>query len=181
MPRSDYEDSISESGNWNMRQSYSELLFNIIQEAYYYEKMAEFGVDNDPRQIMMGIPALPREEVKIEGLRKFIFCIYQLIMKSKFAVTKKEDKSLLLQYEITLNKMKPMIDTLYKINYNNVTKLKKVMLNEKSFSTFLQRCSELLSKIEEPLNRAELIFSPKDSHDPYALKKHLIERMDFKG
>jgi hypothetical protein len=181
MGRSDYEDSISESGNWNMRQSYSELLFNIIQEAYYHEKVAEFGVIDDPRAMMMGQAPQPREEVKIEGLRKFVFCIYQLIMKSKFAVTKNEDRLLLGKYEETINKMKPMIDSLYKSSYNNVTKIRKLTINEKAFSTFLQKCTELLSKIEEPLNRAELIFSPKDVHDPYAYKEHLKKRMLEKG
>ncbi len=191
MVKGDSEDSSqSEHGNWNVASDYAKLkIMKHLYDADKYEVIALFGHYDLLDELMITVDV---DLLKIHGLRRLVNTLLMLINNSIFAVKdkksekgkKKTDREILNHYKAELKKIKKIISKnpspifSYKVNQIKNTKVLKIDIEK--YQRVLDFVIEIKAKINEPLNRYDLIFAHKEDFDSETAKKlikdGLIER-----
>lgn len=180
MAKKDDDYTISEYGNWNVASEYSKL--KIMKQLYLadeYQTIATFGtvefIDelNNPVDI---------DTLKIKGFARLIKTLILLIDNTRFAIRPK-----LLESSKLLDKRKEL-DRYYKslhLLYNNKKDVRKGISNlnliKDRYEKALERVTEIKAEINEPLNKADLIFTFKEEFDYEAFRKKQWEDVVSRG
>jgi len=183
MPKKDEEDSvISETGNWNVADSYSKSkIMRPLILCDYYEDIATFGYDSIIEELV-GYNKPSNDVIKIKAMKRLVKQLIRLIDNTKFALKKPNTRDLILEYRKDLFKLLGCIPNLTIVQYNQITDTQTIKIkSETLFNEILDKVSEIKSKINEPLNKNHLIFTDKEDFDPKAFKDKLKQRMVNQG
>ncbi len=188
MAKGDDEDSSqSEHGNWNVASDYAKLkIMKHLEDSDKYEIIALFGHYNLLDELMIDIDS---DTLKIHGFRRLVISLIMLINNSLFAVKKKKskkgqkktDREVLEYYKEELKKIKKIIPKLYRYKVNQVNKTRLLKLDVEKFQKTLDYVIEVKSKINEPLNKYDLIFAYKEEFDSDKAKEQMKKEMSSKG
>lgn len=179
--RREGDDDVSETGNWNVAQVYSNLkIMKLLYIADELENIAIFGSADIVEDILTSIQGINKDELRLTGYRRLLRTLLMLINNSKFAV-KKAGKEMLTQYETELKNFEKSIDTLYGWRYNHVKKIRRIYIEEQKFKVALDRVIEIKGLINSPLNDADLIFTSKPQFDAKEMKKRIFEQFTERG
>ncbi len=188
MAKDDSGDSAqSEYGNWNVASDYAKLkIMKHLYDADKYEVISLFGHYDLLDEIMMDVDV---DLLKIHGFRRLVNTLLMLINNSIFAVKKKEskkgkkktDREILEHYRDELKKIKKLIPKLYSHKVNQVKKTKVLKIDIEKYQKVLDFVIEIKAKINEPLNKYDLIFSHKEEFDSEQAKKFIKEGLMTKG
>lgn len=179
--RDDYDEYlVSEYGNWNVASEYSKL--KIMKQLYLadeYQTIATFGtVDfldelNNPVEI---------DTLKIKGFARLIKTLILLMDNTKFAIrpsilknTKFDD----LRKE--LERYYKCLHLLYKQKKDVRKGMTNIVLIKDNYEKALERVIEIKTMINDPLNKADLIFTYKEEIDPLEWKRQQMERVISEG
>lgn len=170
--------NISETGNWNVADSYAKL--KIMKPLYLaddYANIAIFGTANLLDELQN--PNLPVDYLKIKGFERLVQTLILLIDNTVFAV--KVKKADLEKNREELEKIFTIIPGLTK----NITKdrgsSKEMKIIGEKYNPLLARVLKIKRDINEPLNQAHLIFVDKEEFDPKAYKEMIKKRMIEEG
>lgn len=188
MPKDDYGDSAqSEHGNWNVASDYAKLkIMKHLYDADKYEVISLFGHYDLLDELMIQIDV---DTLKIQGFRRLVNTLLMLINNSIFAVKKKTskkgknktDREILEHYKEELKKIKNLIPKLYSYKVNQVKNTNVLKIDLEKYQKVLDFVIEIKAKINEPLNKYDLIFSHKEEFDPETAKKQIKEGLMKKG
>ena len=183
MPKRDEGESIiSETGNWNVADSYSKSkIMKPLLLCDYYEDIATFGYDSIIEELI-NFESPPNDLIRIKAIKRLVKELIRVIDNSKFALKKQGTKKEILKYRKAIVQLGNLIPKLGKIRYNQIEDRKTIAITDEGlFTTILEKLSEIKSKINEPLNRNDLLFTNKEEFDPVAFKDRLKRRMIEKG
>lgn len=183
MGKSDFFDgaSISESGNWNVADKFSKVKIMLpLAKCEFYEDLAQFGYESFIDEIVNWYD-VPMDVVRLKGLTRLIKELLRICQNTKFAMKKPGSKKELIKLEKELENIQKILPALYKVHVNTVKKTRDLRLIPEKFDKVLSKVIEIKSKINEPLNKNDLIFVNKEEFDPKAFKKSIMERMANKG
>lgn len=181
MGKTDFQE-ISETGNWNVAQRYSELKIMkhhaLVDE---YETLAKFGTSSFFDEMMYNIPEKQRDQVKIDSFKWLVHSLLMLIENSLFAMDRnKTEKNKLEISQTKLISIEDNIEDLYKKTFNQIKKTKSVKLL-KGYKEKLKEVIKIKVELNEALNKADLIFTYKESYNPKEHKKRIFEEATTKG
>lgn len=181
MPPKDNSDYvISETGNWNVADSYSKIkIMKPLANCDHYENVAKFGFDTLGEQLSN--PGIPTSNLRLMGLSRLINELLMLIGNARFAMKKAGTLEAVEKFEKQLNKLSEFIPDLYKTSKNQRTKTSSININEKAFANVLNPVVEIKSKLNDPLNKNHLIFTDKEEFDPVAYKEAIIKQATTRG
>lgn len=178
MPKKNIDSiDLSETGNWNVASDYTKLkIMKWLFFADEYEVIATFGSSDmleeyeidDKMQIMN----------RIKSLKRLVKTLELIIRNTIFAV-KSSDKATMTNSLKLIEKVKGIIPVTYKLLTDPRSHQTKYKIEEKKFEHVLDILIGIKTEINEPLNKADLIFTHREEHDikkiKEALKKELIE------
>ncbi len=113
-----------------------------------------------------------------------------LINNSLFAVKKKKkkkgskiktDREILEHYKKELKKIKELIPKLYYYQTNDVARTQVLVIYLEKYRKVLDYVVDVKAKINEPLNKYDLIFSHKEEFDSETAKKQIKDGLITKG
>jgi hypothetical protein len=185
-----------ETGNWNVASDYSKL--KIMKHLYLadeYEIISTFGASSFIEELQMNHNP---DALRIRAFRRLVKTLIMLIDNSIFAIKDKKsgfgrkqkkekdektktDRQILKDFKIELQKIYRIIEKLFYVKKNSISKTKELIINKKEYEMILDRVIEIKSLINEPLNRSDLLFLDKEEFDPRSFKADLLERLATKG
>jgi len=177
-----YEDAtISETGNWNVADRFTKVkIMEPMVKCEFYEDLAQFGYESFIDELV-DYYNIPMDVMKVKGLTHLIKELLKICKNVKFAMKVGKSKEELQKLEEELNILKKVLPDLYKISVDQVRKTKKIVIFPAKFELILNKVIEIKSKMNEPLNKNDLIFVSKEEFDPAVYKAKMIERMTKKG
>ena len=177
-----FEDStISETGNWNVADKFTKVKIMIpMAKCEFYEDLAQFGYDSFIDELIDWYN-IPMDVIRIKGLNHLIKELLKICKNVKFAMKASGTKAELQKYEDELERIKNIVPALYKIRVDQIRKIKSISIFPEKFDKVLDKIIEIKSKINEPLNKNDLIFISKEEFDAHEYKKNMLERMSKKG
>lgn len=188
MGKDDYGDtSQSEHGNWNVASDYAKLkIMKHLFDADKYEIISTFGHYDLLDELMVKVNV---DVLKIHGFRRLINSLLMLINNSIFAVKgkkskdgkKKTDREILEHWKEQLKKIKEIIPKLYNYQRNDISRTKILILDVYKYQKVLDLVVDIKAKINEPLNKYDLIFSHKEDFDSEKAKKQIMDGLTTKG
>lgn len=178
MGKKDYLD-FSESKNWNVAEGYSQAkILKWLVLADDYEVVATFGTNEmmDEYQVSERL----KSDARVKALRRLIKTLKMIINNSYFAV-KKKDKPDLEKFMKDLVDIEKIMPVAYENIINQKTKTREVLIDEDRFQSILDMVIKIKEGINEPLNKADLIYSSTEEIDPDELKRRLMEDIIHSG
>ena len=170
--------NVSESGNWNVASDYSRIkIMKPLDFCDHYENIARFGYDTLLEQLEnFGIPL---DTLKLIGFERLVNELIKLCGNSKFAMKSTGSKAQLEAEEKKLFDMRKVIPLLSKV----VTKHRKqeVFIIKEKYYPALDLVVEIKAKLNEPLNKNDLIFTHKEDFDPKKYKQTIMEDAKSRG
>jgi hypothetical protein len=178
MPKKEQGEAIiSETGNWNVADTYSKSkIMKPLILCDFYEDVAMFGYESLVEELI-NFESPPNDIIRIKAMQRLIKELIRLIDNTKFALKKQGTREKALRYMGDLKKIYKAIPNLVLIHPNKQISIADLDL----FNDFLEKISEIKSKINEPLNQNHLIFTDKEEFDPIAFKTRLKRRMVEQG
>lgn len=157
---------------WNIADGYTKIkILRIIIQLDLHEELACFGKKDQEEQV-------PEKEIpyrKVEGLKRMIFYLKQLIGNCRFSIDDKFDKLLVDKFMKRIKNVENYFEGVAHECSNQITKEKELIIDEEHF----QRCFEILREIKDelnfPINRAGLIFRQSDELDLDKMMTEIIE------
>lgn len=183
MPKKEVQDEyvVSESGNWNVAARFAEeKIMKPLIRCEIYEDLALFGYESILEELV-NYDQIPKDIVKITGLKRLIRELIRISKNVKFAMKKSGTKEALKKIEEELFKIEEIIPALYEVTFSVITKSQTLTLKQKTFDAILEKVLKLKSEINIPLNNNHLIFTDKDEFDPAAFKERIKRRIIEKG
>lgn len=176
------EAMISELGNWNVASDFvREKIMKPLIKIDMFEDLAEKGYESIAEELYFWY-APPNDVVKIKGFRWMIDEMIKLILNAKFALKKSGTKATILKYKKQLEEIKGVLPHLIKITHNSITKTQNVSItNQTIYYELLDKVKEIKSKINEPLNKNNLIFVDSEEFDPQAYKEQIMKLAMTRG
>ncbi len=172
--------NISETGNWNVASDYSRLkIMKPLYNCDIYENIAKFGYDSLGEQLENY--GIPEESLRLMGLDRLIHELLKLCQNSKFAMKKGKTREDIEGFEQSLKRLLEFTPKISTIKVNQVRRTKDTKINEVVFNLILNKVLEIKSKINEPLNKNDLIFTSKEEFDPIEYKKMVFDRATTQG
>lgn len=169
----------SESGNWNVASDYARLkIMKPLYLADEYADIARYGTGTLLEELENQIPV---DVLRLKGLDRLISTLIKLIDNSKFAIKNKTERDILETKRKELIKIQKIFPTLSKFIVNQIKRTKEVKIISENFEPILAECLEIKATINEPLNKAHLIFVDKEEIDPRDLKKQIFEDVTNRG
>jgi len=158
----------SETGNWNVAADFTKLkIMKLLYEADQYEIIATFGTSDLVEEFMINDHM--KSLARMKALRRLLKALQMTINNTKFAV-KKQDKDKMKKFLDTLKKIEKVLPALQKKVSNQKIGQVTASIHEENFEKVLNHLIQIKSDINEPLNRADLIFTHMEDFDPKAAK-----------
>lgn len=162
-----------ESDVWNIAPQFNLLkVLKPLVELDKFEIISQFGTENIE-------DILPEREInkkRVEALKRFRSHLLMLLQTCKF-ILKKEDKEKIEEYEKKLIGLKEFIEInkLYRFEkLRHGDKLETLVINEKVFSIIFNVLIEIKVWINEPLNKAGLIYKASAGLDIDEIVKRFV-------
>lgn len=176
------EHMISELGNWNVADQYTKnKIMRPLNLCDYYEDIALFGYESIADELI-GFSSPPNDVIRIRAMNRLIKELIRLIDNSKFALKKPGTLKDILKYKESLKTIESILPNLIKTSVNQINKTRTQSIKNYSlFDEILEKISQIKSKINEPLNKNNLIFVDKEEFDPSVFKDAIKKRMVNKG
>ena len=172
--------NISETGNWNVASEYARLkIMKPLYNCDIYENIAKFGYDSFSEQLEYY--GIPEESLRLMGLDRLIHELIKLIQNSQFAMKAKGTRETLDKFEKMLKAILKFTPKISSVRVNQIRRTKETKIDEPLFNIILNKVLEIKSKINEPLNKNDLIFTSKEEFDPIAYKKQIFDRATTRG
>lgn len=162
----------SETDNWNVAKNYSTYI--VMQHIYRikeYEEIARVGTTDIVDEF--NITPATKELLQIKALNRMLIELQMLIGNTRFAIKKKEDRPLLLEYKKELDKLSNVISSVARKTFNERDKVETMRINEKPFNFVLKKLIHIKEELLYPLNRSDLIFGSFEEFDPEEYKKKI--------
>ncbi len=175
MPKRDFDGS--QTGNWNVALGYVEFKIMLpLKECDYYQEIAEFGT-NDIIQEMFQFDDNPNMKniARIKGLKRLLSTLLKLVGNTQFAV-KKQDTEKMKKFKENLELVKKALPRVESKTFNQKDKTTTVVIDEEIFQKLLDILIDIKNDINEPLNRADLIFTHREDFDVNKYKQNIKER-----
>ncbi len=175
MPKQDWE--TSESGNWNVAADFTKLkVMKPLYECDIYEEVATFGT-TDLWSEMVDFDDNPnmKNTARIKGIRRLLKTLSLLVSNTQFAV-KKGDKPKMQKFKEDLENVKKVLPYIESKTFNQRDKTTTVVIDEEIFQKLLDILINIKADINEPLNRADLIFTHRDEFDADKYKQSIKDR-----
>lgn len=174
----DYE-AISETGNWNVASEYARLkIMKPLYLADEYQTIATFGTSDLFEEIQINYNT---DFLKIKAFRRLINILIMLIDNTKFAIKKAGDKTTLDTFREDLKRIEKLITLLYDVRKNKVKKTSQIVIKEEKYFNLLEEVLSMKAKINEALNKSDLLFTNKEEFDVKAHKRKLFENITQTG
>ena len=178
-PKKDFDAyKISESGNWNVAADF--VKFKIMKPLYIMDELeiiCEFGHADILDELTIPVDI---DQKRIVAIRRLIKYLSMLIKNTIFAL-KKDGKEKFEKFAKRLDEIRKVLPTLYNSASDNVKKTRKIKINEKNYQKVLDNLIEIKAEINDPLNQANLIFTPSEEFDPVEFKKKLMQDAAERG
>lgn len=172
-------DSISETGNWNVASEYARLkIMKPLYLADEYETIATFGTSDFFEEIQINYDT---DFLKIKAFKRLVNILVMLIDNTKFAIKTPGDQTTLENLRKNLKRIEKLSPILYKVNKNNIKKIKTIKIEEEIFSSLLEEVLSMKSQINECLNKSDLLFTNKTEFDPKEHKDALFKSVTQEG
>lgn len=173
----------AESGNWNSAKEYAEKkIMNPLEMVDVYEEIAWFGTsDIISDLIMQNRGNVGLDELKFKSFQRLIHKLILICNNSDFALqTHSGSKTKLNSLRRELENIR---DNLGKYAYiiTDQTRGTKNLKLKPEYMNVLKRVSEIKKELNTPLNEGDLIFIHKETFDPKAFKKRIIDDAVTKG
>jgi hypothetical protein len=171
MPKKDGVDDfiMSDYGNWNVAADYAKLkIMKPLYLADEYETIATFGFTEFQDELTISLNV---DQIKIRGFKRLIKALLLVINNSKFAIKSKNDKTHIEKLAADLKRYYNIVPLLSTYKVNHKTKTKELVINKERYDKILDDVLEIKSKINEPLNKYDLIFTHKEEFDPKKAKQ----------
>ena len=181
MPNKDFVD-MSESGNWNVAADFTKFkVMKPLYDADIYEEIALFGT-TDLIEEMVTFDNNPNMKniARIKGIKRLLRCLSLLVSNTQFAV-KKKDKELMKKFKTDLEEVKKVLPFIEKKTTDQRKNTTTIMIEEDIFQKLLDILVNIKAKINEPLNRADLIFTSFEEFDPKKIKERTKEELINQG
>lgn len=166
---------LSETGNWNVASDYTKLkIMKWLFFADEYEIIATFGTSDmlEEYEISEEMQVMNR----IKALQRLIKTL-ELIGKNCIFAVKSADKETLKTSLDKLKKIKKISSASYKITTDARTHKRGYKIQEEKFDNILEFLIEIKTEMNEPLNKADLIFTHREEHDPKKIKDELMKAL----
>lgn len=183
MPKKTQDESmVSELGNWNVANDFvREKIMKPLVKIDLFEDLAEYGVESIGEDLI-NWNSPPNDIVRIKGFNWMISEMIKLILNAKFALKKSGTKATIMEYKKQLEKIKKVIPNLTKKTRNQIEGTSKTVIKDEIlFQQLLNAVKIIKSKINEPLNKNNLIFVDSDEFDPQKYKKTVLEMAISRG
>lgn len=175
------EATISDTGNWNVADKFSNVKIMLpLAKCEFYEDLAQFGYESFIDELVNWYQ-VPMDVLRMKGLTRLVKELLRLCKNTKFAMGKPGTKEELIKYEKQLTEINKILPVLHKTKFNQIRKTRELIIIPEKFDKVLEKVIEIKSKINEPLNKNDLIFVSKEEFDPKAFKKSIMARMAAKG
>lgn len=161
-----------ESDTWNVAKGFTTMkVLKQMISLDRYENIAQFGSDemDDPTSQLPDI-----ERRKIEGLKRFLSTLKQLLGNVSFAL-KKGDRERMREYVERMNFIETVMDGISSIEENAITHEKTLVLNYSHFNMCLKTLSDIKNSMNLQLNNAGLIFRESDEIDLDKIMRDISE------
>ena len=120
--------------------------------------------------------------IRIKGLKRLVRECIRLTKNVKFACKKKGTREKVLEYYVVFRKLEKVLPTLIQITRNKINNTSSIsIVDEILFEDFIEKITDVASKLNEPLNKNHLIFTDQEEFDPRAFKENIKNRMINKG
>lgn len=165
----------SESGNWNVAADYTKL--KIMKWLYFadvYEVIATFGTLEILDDFITNESM--KEQARIRAIKRLVKTLQMIINNTIFAV-RKDDRETLKKHQAELIHLNKVLPQLWSVTINQRDKKQNLRIDEERFNKILDMIIEIKSNINEPLNKADLIFTSVEELDPDELKRKIMEDM----
>lgn len=170
--------NISESGNWNVASDYSKLkIMKLLYHADEYANIATFGTATLAEELQN---PLPPDILRLKGFERLINCLIMLIDNTFFAV-RKGDLENMKKFRKDLIRIKGIKHTLSTVIFNQRKGTRSIKVEEEKYVKVLDLVLDIKSKINEPLNKADLIYTSKEEFDPIKYKKEIFDLATTRG
>ena len=176
------EGTISELGNWNVADNYTKVkIMKPLALIDYYEDIARYGSESLVEDLIdYQLP--PNDLIRIKGLKRLVREIIRLNKNAKFACKKKGTKEKVLEYQKIVKKLETVLPTLIQVDSDNIKGTRSISIKDNNlFEDFIEKISDIASRLNEPLNQNHLIFTDKEEFDPIAFKELKKHQMINKG
>ena len=161
-----------ESEVWNIAKGFTNFsVLALLVEINNLVKTAQFGCERISEK-----PFIPPEQLisnRIEALQRIEDNLRQLYENTYF-VMKKDDKKLMDQIVVDLDKVRKVFDALTTIKTDPRSRQNFETINEKHFTLCLNSLRDLKKRMHHPLNKAQLIFPTTEELDFKKLEEELI-------
>lgn len=184
MPKSRSSDGdhiISETGNWNVADSFSKIkVMGPLIKCDIYEDVALYGFESLFEELTNY--DVPVDLLRFKGLSRLIDELIKLAKNTKFAMKKENTKKQLNHMRKSLERIKKdILPFCYSEFIDDSTESRGIKIREPVFSKILYLVSEIKSEMNIPLNKNHLIFTDKEEFDPRSFKNKIKDRMVNKG
>lgn len=178
----DTDGMVSDTGNWNVADSYTKIkIMKPIALCDIYEDVAAFGSESIIEELV-GFQSPPNDYIRFTGLKRLVSELIKLINNAKFALAAGGTKKTALELKKHLLKIKKSLPNLFIVSRDETTNSSTFSIkNYGAFEDVLNLVIKIKSKINEPLNKNHLIFTPTDEFDPKAFKDAIKRRMRTQG
>lgn len=169
----DKEDKDVTSGNWNIAGSYTrEMILQLLIQISKYETLSNFGFSNIESDVFVYDKNL-KNTSRLHAMRRFVKAIISLIRNTKFAILKKDKPS----FDIYILRLLLLEKNLFKLREERKRGKQVVELNvnEDLFEKIMAELNEIRDNVNDKLNIAGLIFTPKEEYDTKKIKEGFKE------
>lgn len=171
MPRTD-SFNIETPEVWNIAADFVKFKFTIpMIKIDQMEEIATYGTSDFLEEFVM--KPEQKDLARIKAIDRLRFYLEQILRTAKF-VLKEQDKKKCLEYIDTLFGMKKVLPTTHSETIRNNKKVPYI--NNELFDGCLDILVMIKQEMNEPLNRAKLIFSGYEEFDPKKFKESISER-----
>lgn len=171
--------NISDSGNWNVASDYSRLkIMKCLYLSDEYSDIATFGTSSLAEEFEN---QLDINYLKLKGFDRLINVLVKLIDNSYFAIKSKTGKGKLKKARTRLLRIRAVKPKLFKISKNQINKSEQIVIDEEKYNKILEELLKIKRDINEPLNKAHLIFTDKEEFDAKKYKQKIVDLATQKG
>lgn len=159
------------STTWNVADAFVRLkIFKPMFECDRFEIIAIYGCE-DINEIVHPNEIIGR---RIEAINRFKDNL-RLIFENATFIIKKEDKGNFEKLRKHLTFIENMLDAISKVEDNQVTHEKVLVINEEHFRKCLRALQNIKEQIHTPLNNASIIFKQSDEMSLEELMKDIVD------
>jgi hypothetical protein len=162
----------SGTGNWNVAEDFTkEKIMKHMIYADEYEILATYGTSGILEEFSMD--AQSKDMMRLRSIERMRKEIEMIINNTLFAIKDPKDKAIMNEHLKTIKSMRTLIPNCKKMKPAGDKNV--ISIDEETFNKFLEILVQIKSDINDPINRADMIFINREMFDPKKFKEKVIE------